>query len=220
MKCQFNISEKEKALCIVAPEERIIPGRLLREIVANIETKYQIYEYFYVASRQETEGIMDVVGMVPLAGLTQRYIVFTKLDPSFMEENAIHPTPEEEDHFRSLLDPDEEYVQADYTVSLPEELNILVTEDIKRFITVADHLKLRSYDDMLDVAERLGEAAITILSGAEMTVVFNDDDFIETFCRNGSLEEWLYDPIYVPSIFSEPETKKKGLTDLFKFGKR
>ena len=218
MKCQFNISEKEKALSIVAPDDRIIPGRLLREMVANIETRYQIYEFFYAASRQEAEEAIDVVGMVPLAGLTQRFVVFTKLDASFMEDNLIHPTPEEEDDYRSKLDPDEDYVQADYTVFLPPEMNILVTDDIKRFITVAGHLKLRTYEDMLDASERLGEASISIFDKAEMTVIYNDDDFVEVMCRNDTLHEWLYDPIYVPSIFEDQAPKKKNIKDMFNRG--
>ena len=195
-------------MVISSPEGRILPGRMLREMVTNIETKYQIYEYSMVKGRQAAEQMDDLVGMVPLAGVGQRYIVFQRLHPSFAEETAIKLTPEEVDAFRAALDPDEEFVMADYTISIPKDYFVLVTDDVRKFITVTTHLKLDSMESMQDAVARLGEAAISIYDEADMLIEYMDENFPEVLFRSGLDETWLGTPMQVTSIHEAGEGKK------------
>ena len=50
------------------PQERILPGRMIREMVRNLETRYELYEYSLIKSERQLEEMDDVVATVPLAG--------------------------------------------------------------------------------------------------------------------------------------------------------
>ena len=41
---------------IEAPQERILPGRMIREMVRNLETRYELYEYSLIKSEPPAGG--------------------------------------------------------------------------------------------------------------------------------------------------------------------
>jgi hypothetical protein len=198
MKCDFKVAAQEKSMVIAAPEGRVLSGRMLRIMVANMETRYQVYEYSLVKGSRNAEEVEDLVGMVPLSGVGQKYIVFQRLHPSFYDENAIHLTPEEIDTFRGALEEDEEFVMADYTVSMPSDYFLLITDDIRKFITVATHLRLESLEAMQEAAVRLGEAAVSIYDEADMMIEYQDNTFPDVFI-NG-LDGFLKPAVQVTTL--------------------
>ena len=53
---------------IEAPQGRILPGRMIREMVRNLETRYELYEYSLIKSERQLDEMDDVVATIPLAG--------------------------------------------------------------------------------------------------------------------------------------------------------
>ncbi|MGI5877919.1 MAG: hypothetical protein ACOX7W_04860 [Christensenellales bacterium] len=185
VKCEYKICEN--TILLSAPQGlNILPGRMIRMMIANIETKYQVYEYSEVRGMKNAEAMEDVVGIAPLSGAVpgwlsggQKLVVFQKPHPSLYNANFIKLTDEEVESFREALPPGEEFIEADYTVSMPPDFFMLVTKDIRKFIDVITHLKLSSFPAVREAAARLGVAAITIYDEADMMVEINEPGFRE-----------------------------------------
>jgi len=196
-RCDVKISAQERMIEIEAPADRILPGRMIRTIVHNLETKYELYEYCLVRSERQAEEMDDVVATVPLynASLNKgRAVVIQRLHNSLYDPTYITLEPEQMEEFAQILEPGEELVEEDYTVAMPNDYFVLVTDDIKKFTTVATHLKLQDFDRMRECAARLGAANITIQDEALMTVEYDEEKFPDLMMRG--CEEFLRTPVY------------------------
>lgn len=204
MKCDYKICEN--TIQISAPQgTNLLPGRMIRTIVANIESQYQLYEYSEVKGMKNAESMEDVVGIAPLAGSLpawmsggQKLVVFQKPHPSLYNANFIQLTDGEIESFKAALPPGEEFIDADYTVSMPPDFFMLVTQDIRPFIDVITHLKLAAFPAVREAAARLSVAAITIYDEADMLAEINEARFRELLLRD--TERWLGPPQIVESL--------------------
>lgn len=199
VKCDYKICKN--TLMISAPEGvDLLPGRMLRAMIANIETAYELYEYSQAANMKAAQAMEDVVGIAPMApSLTSRkVVVYQRPHPSFYDPNFIELTTEEVDRFTSALPPGEEFIEADYTLSMPSDLYMAVVDDIRTFIDVVTHLKLPTFNAVREATARLGIASITIYDEADMMVEFNDENFPELLTQG--LERWLNPPQHVESL--------------------
>jgi hypothetical protein len=139
----------------------------------------------------------DVVGTVPLAGLglqKGKMVVIQRLHNSLYDPNYVKLEPEQMDEFAQSLEPGEELVADDYTVALPADYYVMVTDDIKKFIMVATHLKLASLEKMRACVARLCSANITIRDEALMTVEYENEDFPDLLSKDCG--EFLRTPVY------------------------
>jgi len=193
-KCDVRISDH--AIRIQSPQGRIIPGRLIRSIVHNLETRYQLFEFSMIRGARMLDELEDVVDTIRLKRGFQ--CVVQKLHPSLYDEAAIQLTPEELDEFASTVPDDEQMVVADYTVSMPSEYFILVTDDIRRFVNFANHLKLDGFPAMRECAARLGDAAISIFDETDMIIEYQDESLPNTLMQD--LEPWLKSALHVKDI--------------------
>lgn len=204
VKCDYKICEN--TIQISAPQGiNLLPGRMIRTIVANIESQYQLFEYSEVKGMKNAESMEDVVGIAPLVGSLpawmsggQRLVVFQKPHPSLYNPNFIQLTDGEIESFKAALPPGEEFIEADYTVSMPPDFFMLATQDIRPFIDVITHLKLTSFPAVREAAARLSVAAITIYDEADMLVEINEEHFRELLLQN--TERWLGPPQIVESL--------------------
>ena len=184
-RCDYRISTQERILEIEAPQERILPGRMIREMVRNLETRYELYEYSLIKSERQLEEMDDVVATVPLAGgglQKGKLVVIQRLHTSLYDPALVKLEPGEE------LNPD------DYTVALPADYYVMVTDDLKKFVMVATHLKLTGMDKMVECVSRLCCAGISIQDEALMTVEYENEDFPELLSRG--CDEFLRAPVY------------------------
>lgn len=204
MSFRCNITVADNALQITAPEGRLLPGRMLRTMMQNLESRYQVVEFTMVKNDKELKELEGVVQVVPMAGnaistLTGRKsIAFMGLHPSFYDENAVQLTKEEIEDFRATIPEGEEMYVADFTVSLPREFMALVTDDLNEFCTVATHLKLDSLPAMLECAARLGTASITVFDEVELIAEFKDPEVVDVIMAG--LDEWVNAPMRVRSL--------------------
>ena len=202
--CMYQVAGK--SLKISIPEERsMLPGRLLRSMIANIETKYKVFEYFLVQNEKELDAAEDVIEAVPLwpslidkATFRRPMVAFRTLDRSFYVPQLNRLSKEQLFYYKRELGPDEELVEEDYSLVMPPDLFILATDNLKKFTTVASHLKLRNFGEMQAMAAKLGDASIAIYDQADMYIEYDHDSFpaLITF----ELEEWLLPPQMVSSL--------------------
>lgn len=204
-KCSFKI---EKGACLVtAPEDHdILPGRMIRQMVANLEKHFQLYEYSMVEGDKTVDEMEDVVGVVELSSGTfaklfgkRKYCVFQKLHPSLYDENFIELSGEEEESFSQNLPAGEEFVKADFTVSMPPYYYIVATRDESRkLMDVLNHLKLRDFNETRDAVARLCEASVTVFDEVELLAEYEDRDFPGALAAG--LEEFLEAPRMVEHL--------------------
>lgn len=196
MAYQCDIRISDQAIRIQSPQGRIIPGRLIRSIVHNLEVKYQLYEFSLIRNAKELQELEDVVDVVNLKRGSK--CVIQKLHPSLYDESVIRLTPEELDEFAATVPSDEQMVVADYTVSMPAEYFILVTDNIQRFVAFANHLKLDGFPAMRECAARLGDAAITIFDENDMIIEYQDENLPDILMQD--LDPWLKTPLHVKDL--------------------
>ncbi len=196
MAYQCDIRISDHAIRIQSPQGRIIPGRLIRSIVHNLEVQYQLYEFSMIRGAKQLQELEDVVDVVNLKRGYQ--CVIQKLHPSLYDESVIRLTAEELDEFAATVPSDEQMVVADYTVSMPAEYFILVTDNIQRFVTFANHLKLDGFPAMRECAARLGDAAISIFDEDDMIIEYQDEKLPDILMQD--LEPWLKTPLHVKDL--------------------
>jgi len=197
-RCDYQISTQEHNLRIEAPQDRILPGRMIREMVRNLETRYELYEYALINSERELEQLDDVVATIPLAGSglqKGKMVVIQRLHNSLYDPEFYVPEADQLDDFAQTLEPGEEFVMADYTVAIPPvDYYILVTDDLKKFVMVATHLKLADMNKMVECVVRLGSASINIQDENAMIVDYEDEGFPDLLTRG--CDEFLRAPVY------------------------
>jgi len=196
MAYQCDIRISDQAIRIQSPQGRIIPGRLIRSIVHNLEVKYQLYEFSLIRNAKELQELEDVVDVVNLKRGSK--CVIQKLHPSLYDESVIRLTAEELDEFAATVPSDEQMVVADYTVSMPAEYFILVTDNIQCFVAFANHLKLDGFPAMRECAARLGDAAITIFDENDMIIEYQDENLPDILMQD--LDPWLKTPLHVKDL--------------------
>lgn len=198
-KCDFKM---EKSACLItAPEDRdILPGRMLRTMAANLEKRFQLYEFSSVKGYKAVDEMEDVIGVVELqCGLLkklfgkQEVCVFQKLHPSFYEEDYVQLSEEEKEAFQKNLPEGEEFVQSDYTVSIPPFFFIVATQDDSRkLMDVLNHLKLRDFSEIRDAVATLCEASISIFDEIEILVEYSHEELPKLLTEG--LDEWVKPP--------------------------
>ncbi|MGI6315987.1 MAG: hypothetical protein ACOX17_04830 [Christensenellales bacterium] len=206
LRCEIKIAPE--ALRIVAPEGRLLPGRMLRRIVQNLEQHYQVFEYTFCKNNKELNSLGENVGVVPLYGkgisglfpfLTgQKSVAFLGLDASFYDPKAYHISEQALTEFRATIPEGEMMYEEDFTVYMPADFTAIVTNDLYRFVQVAGHIKLRTREEMQNCVARLSVAGITVYDEVEMIVDYNDPAIPEIII-NGN-EEFLSTPLHVTSL--------------------
>jgi hypothetical protein len=198
-KCDYRT--ELNACLITAPEDRdILPGRMLRQMVENLEKRFQVFEFSCVQGYHAVDEMEDVVGVVELqSGFLQRMMgkqeicVFQKLHPSFYEPDFVQLSDEEKEAFHSNLPEGEEFVEADYTVSIPPYYFMVVTQDDSRkVLDVLNHLKLVDFAEARDAIATLCDASVSVFDEIEILVEFADEKFPETL--TDGMDEWLKPP--------------------------
>lgn len=198
-KCDFKV--EQNACLITAPENMdILPGRMLRLIAANLEKHFQLFEFSSVEGNRAVDEMDDVIGIIELqSGFFKRLLgkqeicVFQKLHPSFYEEDYVQLSEDEKEAFKKNLPEDEEFAEADYTVSVPSYFFIVVTaDDSRKLMDVLNHLKLRDLSEVRDAIATLCEATISIFDEIEVLVEYAAEDMPELIAEG--LEEWLKPP--------------------------
>ena len=196
-RCDYQISTQEHNLKIESPQDRILPGRMIREMVRNLETRYELYEYSLIQSERQLDEMDDVVATIPLAGKALqkgKMVVIQRLHNSLYDPDFFKLDPVQLKGFEQTLEPGEELNVADYTVSMPENYYILATDDLKKFVMVATHLKLADMDKMVECAVRLGSASITVHNESVMIVDYEEENFPDLLTRG--CDEFLRAPVY------------------------
>lgn len=198
-KCDFKT--EQSACLITAPEDRdILPGRMLRQMVESLEKRFQLYEFSCVQGYRAVDEMEDVIGVVELqCGFFRRLMgkqdicVFQKLHPSFYEPDFVQLTEEEAEVFRGNLPEGEEFVEADYTVSIPPFYYMVVTQDDSRkLMDVLNHLKLIDFAEVRDAVATLCDASISIFDEIEILAEYFDEEFPNIF--TAGMDEWLKPP--------------------------
>jgi hypothetical protein len=198
-KCDFKM--EQNACLITAPEDRdILPGKMLRNMVGNLEKRFQLFEFSCVQGYRAVDEMEDVIGVVELqCGFFKRLFgkrdicVFQKLHPSFYDEAYVQLTDEEKEAFQKNLPEGEEFFEADYTVSIPSFFFMAVTQDDSRkLMDVLNHLKLNGFNEARDAIATLCEASISIFDEIEILAEYFDKE-LPNILTDG-LDEWLRPP--------------------------
>ena len=204
-KCDFKM--ENGASLVVAPENRdILPGRMIRAIVANLEKRFFLFEYSSVIGYRAAEEMDDILGVVELqTGFFKRLMgkqelcVFQKLHPSLYDPNYVSLSEEESQAFKENLEEGDDFEVADYTVSIPPNFFVAVTQDdSKKLIEVLNHLKLRDFAQVRNAVANLCEASVSIFDEIELLAEYASDEIPELFSEG--LDEWLTDPVRVESL--------------------
>ncbi len=204
VKCDFKVAGK--TFLISAPRGLdMLPGRMVRRMIKNMEKQYQLSEYSLVKGGRAVDEMEDVIGNVLLksgAGSwlfgTQPFAVFQRLHPSMYDADFIQLGDEETMDFQSRLPEGEPYNYEDFTLSMPSDYFIAVGINMKKLIKVLDHLRLDTFDDVRDAVARLSIASITIYDEADMFVEYNEDSF-PTILTDG-IEDYLNAPEEVDEL--------------------
>lgn len=188
------------ALQISAPRGLdLLPGRMIRKMMKNIESHYQICEYSEVRGRREAEVLDDVVGNIYLKGGVGAWLmgnapvaVFQRLHTSMYDADFIRLEEEEVMDFQSRLPEDEPFNYEDFTLSMPADYFLLIAPSTTKLIDVISHLRPDTFDDVREAIARISAASITIYDEADMHVEFTDDKFPEILTHE--LEDWINPP--------------------------
>jgi len=198
IKSDYKISGN--ALQISAPRGLdLLPGRLIRKMIKNIEAEYQICEFSEVKGRREAEVMDDVVGNIYLKGGLGAWLlgnapiaVFQRLHTSMYDPDFIRLEEEEVMDFQNRLPEDEPFNYEDFTLSMPVDYFLMAAPSTTKLIDVVSHLRPDTFDDVREAVARISAAAITIYDEADMHVEFTDDNFPEILTRG--LEDWINPP--------------------------
>ncbi|MDD3243868.1 MAG: hypothetical protein PHD32_09125 [Eubacteriales bacterium] len=203
-KCTFQM-EPGACLITASPSTDVLPGRMLRGMVRNLERRFELYEYSLARSQKEADAMGNVEAVVPLSGGIKGklsggagVVVFQRLHPSFYDPNYVTLEPEDEEEFRFRLQPGEPFIVEDYTVALPDELFIAVTDDIKLLVRVMSHLKLTEFADAREAVSKLGVANLSVFEEAELLVEY--DESAVPGILAGGLDEFLEPPEHVDRL--------------------
>lgn len=202
--CGIRIADD--GIRINAPEGQMLPGRMLRALMQNLENHYQVLEFVLAKNDKdlrelEREGVLQKVslssGFLP-ALFGHQTVAFLGLHPSFYDENYVELSDSEIEEYRASIPQGEEMYVADFTVQVDTDFSALVTDDLNHFCKVASHLKLRDFPSMQECARRLGTALITIYDELELVVEYRDPALADIILAG--LDEWLDTPVRVPSL--------------------
>ena len=204
-KCDFKM-EKYACLITLSDDRPVLPGRMLRTIVANLERRYQVLEFSNVVGYREVDQMEDVVGVVELrTGFFQRLLgkhqlcVFQKPHPSFYDAQYVQLGEEEQAEFRERLPEGEELVVEDYTVSIPAHCFLAMTVDDDRMvIDILNHLKLRDFTAVREAVATLFEGVVSIFDETELLAEYIDA-VVPDILSEG-LDEWVNPPELVDSL--------------------
>jgi len=183
----------------------LLPGRLVRKMVKSLERQYEICEYSLVKGHRAADAMEDVVGKVELQGGmgswlfgTQPIVVFQKLHPSIYQPDFIQLSEDEIMDFQSRLPDEEPFIKEDFTLSMPADYYLAVSNNMKKLIKILGHLKLDGFDAFQEAIRKLSTAAIVIYDEADMFVEYNDDAFPAHLTED--VEEWLNAPEEVDEL--------------------
>ncbi len=188
------------ALQISAPRGLdLLPGRMVRKMIKNIETKYQICEYCEVRGRREAEVMDDVIGNIYLKGGMGSWLmgnapiaVFQRLHTSMYDPDFIRLEEDEVMDFQNRLPEDEPFNYEDFTLSMPADYFLMVAPSTTKLIDVVSHLRPETFDDVIEAVARISAASITIYDEADIRVEFTDENFPEILTHG--LEDWINPP--------------------------
>ncbi len=198
IKSDYNISGK--AMQISAPRGLdMLPGRMIRKMVKNLESKYQICEYSEVKGRKQADMMDDVIGMIFLKGGLGSWLfgsapiaVFQRIHTSLYDPDFIRLEDDETMDFQKRLPEDEPFNYEDFTLSMPTDYFILVASSTNKLIEVLSHLRPDTFDDVRDAIARIADASITIYDEADIYIQYSDNNFPAVMTKG--LEEWLNPP--------------------------
>jgi hypothetical protein len=204
-KCDFKM--ENGASLIIAPENRVIlPGRMIRMMVANLERRFQLMEYSSVIGYKAADEMEDVLGIIELrSGFFKRLMgkqelcVFQKLHPSLYDEEYVQLSEEEQEAFRENLEEGDDFIKADYSLSVPPYFFMAVSQDdSKKLIEVFNHLKLKDFAQVRDAVANLCDASISIFDEVELLAEYTSGDIPEIMTEG--LDEWLMPPEHVDRL--------------------
>ncbi len=198
IKCDYKSADN--VFCISAPRGLdILPGRMLRKIIKNLNSKYEVCEFSFVKGKRAADEKEDVITDVYLAASRSAYllgsqpiVVFQTVHPSLLDPQFIQLTPDEIMEFKGRLTDiglDEEYNTNDYSIAMPSDYFLVVTENVRKMSRVLEHLRLETFQDFRNTLSRLAPATISIYDEADMFVTYTDKT-IPSMLTEG-IEEWL-----------------------------
>ncbi|MEX1376849.1 MAG: hypothetical protein AB1Z23_05145 [Eubacteriales bacterium] len=198
IKCDYKSADN--VFCISAPRGLdVLPGRMLRKIISNLSSKYEVCEFSFCKGKKEADEKEDVVTDVYLTASRSAYVfgaqpivVFQTVHPSLLDPQFIQLTPDEIMEFKGRLTDigmDEEYNTNDYSVAMPSDYFLVITENARKLARVMEHLRLETFQDFRNTISRLAPATISIYDEADMFVTYTDNT-IPALLTEG-IEEWL-----------------------------
>jgi len=207
IKCDYKSAEN--VFCISAPRGLdVLPGRMLRQVIKNLSSKYEVCEFSFVKGRRAADEKEDVVTDVYLAASRSAYlmgsqpiVVFQTVHPSLLDPQFIQLNPDEIMEFKGRLTDiglDEEYNTNDYSVAMPSDYFLVVTENARKLGRVMEHLRLETFQDFRNTLSRLAPATISIYDEADMFVTYTDKTIPALLTED--IEEWLLPLEKVPHL--------------------
>ncbi|MBN2879127.1 MAG: hypothetical protein JXN65_05790 [Clostridia bacterium] len=207
IKCDYKSAEN--VFCISAPRGLdVLPGRMLRQVIKNLSSKYEVCEFSFVKGRKAADEKEDVVTDVYLAASRSAYlmgsqpiVVFQTVHPSLLDPQFIQLNPDEIMEFKGRLTDiglDEEYNTNDYSVAMPSDYFLVITENVRKLARVMEHLRLETFQDFRNTLSRLAPATISIYDEADMFVTYTDKTIPALLTED--IEEWLLPLEKVPHL--------------------
>ena len=198
IKCDYKISGN--AIQISAPRGLdLLPGRMIRKIIKNIEAKYQICEFCQVRGHKEADSMEDVIGSIQLKGGMGAWLfgatpiaVFQRMHTSMYDPDFIRLDDDEIMNFQKRLPEDEPFNYEDFTVIMPADYFLMIAPSLTKLIEVISHLRPDTFDDVRRAISKIAIASITIYDEADMYIEFADEKF-PMFATEG-VEGWLNEP--------------------------
>ena len=198
IKCDYKSAEN--VFCISAPRGLdVLPGRMLRRVVKNLSSKYEVCEFSFVKGKRAADEKEDVITDIYLTTSRTSYlfgsqpiVVFQSIHPSLLDPQFIQLSPDEIMEFKGRLTDigeDEEYNTNDYSIAMPSDYFLVVTENARKLGRVLEHLRLETFQDFRNTISRLAPATISIYDEADMFVTYTDRT-IPSLLTEG-IEDWL-----------------------------
>jgi len=198
IKCDYKSAEN--VFCISAPRGLdVLPGRMLRQIIKNLSSKYEVCEFSFAKGKRAADEKEDVITDVFLSTSRTSYlfgsqpiVVFQSVHPSLVDPQFIQLTPDEIMEFKGRLTDigvDEDYNTNDYSVAMPSDYFLVITENARKLARVLEHLRLETFQEFRNTISRLAPASISIYDEADMFVTYTDKT-IPALLTEG-IEEWL-----------------------------
>ncbi len=200
MPIKSNYKISGNAMQISAPRGLdLLPGRMIRKMIKNMEEKYQICEFCEVRGRKEAEMMDDVIGSIHLKGGVGSVLmgsapvaVFQRLHTSLYDPDFIQLEEDEVMDFQARLPEDEPFNYEDFTLSMPADYFLMIAPSSIKMIDVISHLRPETFDDVREAIARISSASISIYDEADMHVEFTDEGFPELLTEG--LEDWINPP--------------------------